>query len=201
MTRIQRLLIGVTAAGVAARLILPVIHATRSGDKVDFSATVFQVLAIVAVGAALFILTPTLRLRGATLAAPAALVIVGLAAVFVWWYENLKTESLRYRVEEGRRFGFIVLGMSPQDVRRTIGTPVDEARTGPRGEVTEFWETNQGSWNVTFDGATKKATSIGFYRPSDKDEDLKNCIARAEVRQRRHKLGEGSTLPGLAERR
>jgi len=27
------------------------------------------------------------------------------------------------------------------------------------------------------------------------------CIARAEVRQRRHKLGEGSTLPGLAERR
>jgi len=28
-----------------------------------------------------------------------------------------------------------------------------------------------------------------------------NCIARAEVRQRRHKLGEGSTLPGLAERR
>jgi hypothetical protein len=31
--------------------------------------------------------------------------------------------------------------------------------------------------------------------------DVLTCIARAEVRQRRHKLGEGSTLPGLAERR
>jgi hypothetical protein len=27
------------------------------------------------------------------------------------------------------------------------------------------------------------------------------CIARAEVRQRRQKLGEGSALPGLAEGR
>jgi hypothetical protein len=65
-------------------------------------------------------------------------VAVGIAAGLAWRYENLKTESLRYRVQEAHCFGFIVLGMSPQDVRRTIGTPLLEATKEARGEVAEY---------------------------------------------------------------
>ena len=121
--------------------------------------------------------------------------VIGAQFSFKYW-KNIQAESLearKFTIIEGKSFGLIDLGMSPEQVKERLKLSASRATRTKRTVTYEFGESESTfHWFVSFDPRSDKAVAISYRNVIP---DFGSVSYDTEHEKRRYEVEQRGTIP------